>query len=59
MYLITSLYVAPKHLIDEMDPLLEQPIPASYIVLQDIVRSLARKCRAEKRVPIYTKQEFM
>ena len=42
-----------------MDPLLEQPIPASYIVLEDIVRSLADQCRHQKVNPIYTKQDFM
>ena len=43
----------------EMDPLLEQLIPASYLVLEDIVRSLAEQCKKEARQPIYTKQEFM
>ncbi len=50
---------APKHLMSEMDPLLEQLIPASYLVLEDIVRSLAEQCKKQARQPIFTKQEFM
>ena len=50
---------APSHLLPEIEPLLEQPIPESYIALQDIVRSLAVKCLNENQIPIFTKNAFM
>jgi len=43
----------------EMLPLLEQPIPASYIKLQDIVRDLAQQCSHGGRIPIYSKKDYM
>lgn len=43
---------------DSGEFLLKQPVPASYIKLQDIVRELAHRCAAEHRVPIFTAKEY-
>ena len=43
----------------DMDPLLEQPIPASYIKLQDIVRSLAQQCSLQGKIPIFSQKDYM
>ena len=56
---LSSSSTGPRHLMADMDPLLEQPIPASYIKLQDIVRSLAQKCSMEGRIPIYSQKDYM
>ncbi len=52
------LSTAPAHLLRNIEPLLEQPIPASYIKLQDIVRSLAHQCKAEHKIPIFNKEAY-
>ena len=41
-----------------VEPLLKQPVPESYVRLQDAVRDLAQKCMREKRPPIYTTADF-
>lgn len=40
-------------------PLLDEPIPESYLVLQDFVRELAEQCISKGKKPILTKKEYM
>ena len=58
VHICTLPHAAPSHLLESMEPLLEQPIPASYIKLQDIVRLLAQQCKEEHKIPIFNKEAY-
>lgn len=40
-------------------PLLDEPIPESYLVLQDFLRELAEEYVRKHKKPILTKKEYM
>ena len=40
-------------------PLLNEAIPQSYLVLQDIVQETAQRYEQQKKRPILTKKEFL
>ena len=43
----------------DMEPLLQQKVPETFVKLQDIVRRLAQDCSRENRAPILTRQEYL
>ena len=43
----------------KVEPLLEEPVPESYLVLQDFVRETAQAYVQSKKKPILTKKEYM
>lgn len=43
----------------KVEPLLDEPIPESYSMLQDVVRETAEVCMNDKKKPILTKKEYM
>ena len=44
---------------DDVKPLLDEPVPESYIVLQDFVRETAEAYVTNKLKPILTKKQYM
>lgn len=41
-----------------VEPLLDEPIPESYSVLQDVVRETAELYVLDKKKPILTRKEY-
>lgn len=56
---VPCTHAGPAHVVHDMPPLLEQPIPETYIQLQDMVRALTQKCNEHCKIPIYTRKDYM
>ena len=59
LYMCTYVMCAGPGSCSNAKPLLDEPIPESYLVLQDFVRELAEQYISKGRKPILTKTEYM
>ncbi len=58
IFKVFFIFLVGPH-VRNVTPLLDELIPQSYLVLQDIVQEAAQKCEQLRKKPIFTKKEFL